>query len=115
MQLTNPNLIAKIKGTEYEHYNHATGNMYTGLDNIASLTATRNKEGLKSNRWLTFVQARDKGLKIKKGSKGTYIFKGYGIVTEVIEKDGEDKTVTRSRPLGGAYVFNLDHTEPIKP
>ena len=92
-------------------YNYITDKVYQGK-NQASLTSAKEKNNFKSDAWLTFLQAREKGLKVKKGSTGVSIFKGYQSFTEKDKKDGKMKTT--SRPLGFARVFNLDQTEPFK-
>ena len=87
--------------------NHKTKQAYQGK-NQANLLGAKENNDYKSNDWLTFVQARELKLKIKKGSKGVAIFKGFNTVNEKT-KDGKIKTV--SIPSGFARVFNLDCTE----
>ena len=77
--------------------------------NQAELSLSAEKNGYKSNEWVTFLQAKQLGLMINKGSKGQHIFKGFGNADEI--KDGKIKQV--SRPLGFACVFNLDQTTKI--
>lgn len=76
--------------------------------NQAELLSAKEKNGYKSNEWLTFLQAKELKLKIKKGSKGVEIFKGFSDVTTK-GKDGNVKII--SVPMGFANVFNLDCTE----
>lgn len=76
--------------------------------NQAELQAAKEQNKFESNYWLTFLQAKEKGLKIKKGSKGISVFKGFQDFTNV-DKDGKVKT--SSGPVGFARVFNLDQTE----
>lgn len=96
---------------QYNQYNHTTNKVYEGR-NQAELMAAKRKNGYKSDAWLTFVQARSNKLKIKKGSRGISIFKGYGSFSDEREdKDGNTKIRSTSRPLGFARVFNLDQTE----
>ena len=87
--------------------NHTTKLAYQGK-NQAELLNAKIKNSYKSDEWLTFLQAKEKGLKIKKGSKSIPVFKGFGKTTE-LDKDGKVKT--SSAPLGFAHVFNLDCTE----
>lgn len=94
-----------------EQINHITKLSYQGR-NQAELSSVAKKNGYKSNEWLTFLQARDKGLKIKKGEHGMSVFKGFESFSDKDEKDGKIKTV--SRPLGFSKVFNLDQTERSK-
>jgi len=89
--------------------NHITKLAYKGKNQV-ELQVVKEKNGYKSDEWLTFLQAKNSGLMIKKGSKGVSVFKGFGIKEEVT-KDG--KTKSTSLPLGSAYVFNLDCTEKL--
>lgn len=91
-------------------FNKISGKPYQGK-NQANLLAVKEDKGYKSNAWLTFLQAKNEGLKIKKGSKGVSIFKGFRKV-EVKDKDGNKKI--ENKPAGFAIVFNLEQTEPYK-
>ena len=91
-------------------YNHTTGKEYQGK-NQAILLSVKEERGFKSNAWLTFLQARDSKLKIKKGSKGASIFRGY---SKFSVKDKEGKIEEKTGSLGYARVFNLDQTEKYK-
>ena len=88
-------------------YNKKTGKVYEGRNQVELLNA-KASNNYKSDEWLTFLQARELGLKIKKGSKGVGIFKGY---TTIETKDKEGKIKVGSAPLGFAKVFNMDCTE----
>ena len=90
--------------------NYVSQKAYIGK-NQAELLVEKESKGYNSDFWLTFIQAREKGLKIKKGAKGVHIFKGFESFTEMKKVNGKDKMVTASRPLGFACVFNLDLTE----
>ena len=72
---------------------------------------TKKEKEYKSDGWLTFLQAREKGLKIKKGSKAVSIFRGFG---KVIKQKDNGKAKDVSVPMGWAYVFNMDQTEKFK-
>lgn len=91
-------------------YNKKTGKAYEGRNQAELLTAKENNN-YQSDEWLTFLQARELGLKIKKGSKSIGICKGFGTFTE---KDENGKIKSVSRPLGFARVFNMDCTEKSK-
>jgi antirestriction protein ArdC len=93
---------------EYQ-FNKVTGKVYEG-NNQGELQVAKQKNNYKSNEWLTFLQAKDLNLKIKKGSKSVGICKGFGSFTE---KDEKGKIKSVSRPLGFANVFNLDVCEKI--
>lgn len=102
-----------INKIEYQ-YNLVSNKQYGGHNQVELLKA-KKANGYKSNAWVTFLQARDCGLIIKKGSKSVAVFKGFGTFDEVKkDKDGKSKLRVESRPLGFARVFNLDQTEPIK-
>jgi antirestriction protein ArdC len=88
-------------------YNKISGKIYEGR-NQAELSTKKKIEGFKSDAWLTFLQANESGLRIKKGSKGVHVFKGFGTF-DIKSKDGKYKT--ESRPLGFHTVFNMDQTE----
>jgi len=78
---------------------------YQGKNQV-ELELSKEKNNYKSNEWLTFLQAKQLGLKIKKGEHtSASVFKGF---SRVIEDDEE-----RSIPLGFAKLFNLDQTEKI--
>ena len=91
-------------------HNHTTGKEYQGK-NQANLLSAKEERGFESSAWLTFLQARDSKLKIKKGSKGVTIFKGY---SKFSVKDKEGKIEEKTGSLGYARVFNLDQTEKYK-
>jgi len=90
-----------------EQYNKISGLSYQGKNQTNLLTVKKEKN-FSSNAWITFIQAREQGLKIKKGSKAVGIFKGFG---KVERKTKDDKVRTKNVPMGFAYVFNLDQTE----
>lgn len=86
--------------------NAMTREAYEGR-NQAELLADKARKKYNSNEWATFLQFNQMGRKIKKGSRGVSIFKGFKQFED--EKDGKRRTV--SRPVGFATVFNLDQTE----
>lgn len=90
--------------------NHITKAIYQG-NNQTELQTAKEYMGFISNEWLTFLQAKQFGLKVKKGSKGVSVFKGFN---EVDVKDKDGKVKTESRPSGYARVFNLDQTEKFE-
>ena len=91
----------------YKHKNATTNCAYQGK-NQSALMGAMQEGGFKSYYWVTFLQAKSLELKVKKGSHGVSIFKGFNKV-DVKDKDGKVKT--ESRPSGYAKVFNLDQTE----
>ena len=93
-----------------KQYNIISNEEYQG-NNQANLMAVKAEKDYKSDAWLTFLQAKDKGLKIKKGSKAVSVFKGFG---KVVNETKDKKTEVKSVPMGFAYVFNLDQTEKLQ-
>jgi len=91
-------------------YNHFSSTVYQGK-NQAELMSAKEKNNYKNDGWVTFLQAKQLGLKIKKGSHGEHVFNGYR-ETEVVNNKG--KKDVEKRPMGWSTVFNLDQTEPIK-
>ncbi|MCK9318907.1 ArdC family protein [Methanoculleus sp.] len=91
-------------------YNKKTGKVYEGRNQAELLNAKENNN-YQSDEWLTFLQARELGLKIKKGSKGVGIFKGFG---KIEKKDKDGKIKVESGHYGFAKVFNMDCTEKVK-
>lgn len=92
------------------NFNFLNKNIYQGR-NQGELEAYRIVNNFKSEAWLTFLQAKSLGLRIKKGSKSIGVFRGFESFTN---KDKDGKLKTESRPLGFARVFNLDQTEKIQ-
>ena len=92
-----------------EQINYVTGIAYQGR-NQDELQHQKEINKYESSEWLTFLQARDKDLKLvgAKG-KGVSIFKR---LASVDEKDKNGKIKTVDRPTGFATVFNLDLTKP---
>ena len=93
-----------------KQYNEISGKVYEGR-NQAELLGVKEKNNYKSNSWLTFLQAKEKGLKIKKGSKGVSIFKGFRSIANKETKGGKEEIKVSSIPMGFHRVFNLDQTE----
>lgn len=91
------------------NHNLITGDVYQGR-NQRELEITRVKNKWISDEWLTFLQARDQGLKIIKGSTGVSVFKGFLRFEDENEK-GE--TIRTSASLGFARVFNMEQTEKL--
>ncbi len=105
--------MEKEKGIEWQ-YNEVSKKPYEGR-NQGELLAVKQDKKYKSNAWLTFLQARELGLMVKKGSKGVSIFKGFASFEEAgKDKEGKSKLKVVSRPVGFARVFNLDQTEKFE-
>jgi antirestriction protein ArdC len=87
--------------------NYITKIEYKG-GNQETLKVIKQKEGFSSEFWLTFVQARNSGLKIKKGSKGVKLI---AVTEEEVAKEGSKNTITNL--IKYFVVFNLDQTEAV--
>lgn len=95
-------------------YNQVTNKSYEGR-NQGLLLQAKKEFNYKSDAWLTFLQAKDLKLKIVKGSKGVAVFKGFQKMDSAeLDKDNKKVVKTVSRPMGFAYVFNMDLTEPMQ-
>lgn len=92
-------------------YNVISGKAYQGKNQL-ELQKAKKQNGFEADGWLTFLQARERGLRIVKGSKGISVFKGFGDFSSTRkDKDGNVvKVINDKRPLGFARVFNLDQT-----
>ena len=56
----------------YKPFNAVTGKFYQG-NNVAILTEAAASKNTNDPRWLTFLQAKEHGWKVRKGEKGTAI------------------------------------------
>jgi antirestriction protein ArdC len=87
-------------------YNQKTGLAYQGKNSLI-LQAQKDLQGFSSSGWLTFLQARELGYKVKKGSKATAIIK----VVKSEKKKG-DKIIDNSC-VRFYKVFNLNQIETL--
>ena len=112
----------------YKPFNAVTGKPYNGK-NVEKLTTAAKDLGTTEPRWLTFVQAKEKGYKIKKGAKGVKLFvfrhNTENGVTSILGDliDADDAALMLSdkygelneKPHKGVikkfYVFNLSQVE----
>jgi antirestriction protein ArdC len=85
-------------------YNKKTGVMYQGK-NIAILLSSKARQGFTSDEWITFLQAKELGYKVKKGSKSTSIFK---VVRDDKATKKKDKSCVRFYNL-----FNINQCEKV--
>ena len=84
--------------------NYSSGKPYRGA-NIISLWASQAVSGYESSQWVTYKQAAEKGLQVRKGQKGSHV-----IFWKFLKKmvDGEEQKI----PMARAYtVFNLDQCD----
>lgn len=82
--------------------NKITGLEYNGKNQIA-LIQSKELNGFNSDEWMTFLQAKQNGFKVKKGSKGTKILK------VIREKDELSKKIG----LKFYTVFNSEQIEVL--
>lgn len=86
--------------------NHITKQPYT-RQNAQILEQTKVSRGLYSCEWLTFLQAKEQGLKIKKGSKAVHL-------ARVFDTDNTDTAGQLKKAIKHFCVFNLSDTEKTK-
>lgn len=87
-------------------YNATTKTPYEGR-NQAVLLAAKEESKFNSDQWITFLQAKDNGLMIKRGSHGIGIVK---FVEVEVERDGKLEVEHAPKYY---KVFNLDQTEKL--
>lgn len=81
--------------------NHKTKAEYAGA-NADTLAHEQMSKGYKLNEWLTFIQAKELGLRIKKGEKGTQIVR-------VIEEENIKGQIGKFVRV--YTVFNIEQTK----
>lgn len=90
-------------------HQNAKGREYNGL-NIIMLNCMAATMNYKSNQWITYKQAGERGWQVRKGEKGTPVIYWNWVNTEKEDKTG--KKVTDSIPFLRYYtVFNFDQVE----
>ena len=96
----------------YTPYNAVSGKPYQG-QNVATLTIAAAKlHGVNDPRWLTFLQAKELGYKVKKGEHGTQIEKWKFDEVETENENGE-KTSKKSVLRRFYTVFHASQVEGI--
>jgi len=89
------------------HFNIKTKKAYRGT-NIFTTAISTFKNGFSSNEWGSFKQWQEKGFKVNKGQKATYIIFFEMIENKKGQLKGEEKKVI---PLiKGFPIFNADQT-----
>jgi len=88
--------------------NKKTGHFYSG-SNLKRLNARKDLEKWSSNEWMTFVQAKELGMKIKKGSKGTPILVLKRFTPKEQKENSEKKDSYTYKKT--STVFNLEQME----
>jgi antirestriction protein ArdC len=79
------------KLSEGQPYNPKTKARYNGVNNLY-LSLTSIERGYNDNRWYTFNQLQEMGLKLKKGSKAVAI-EGYTLIDKQTKKEFTSKTL----------------------
>ena len=98
--------------SNYLPRNAVTGAVYQGKNIAILLAAGAVLDGGKDPRWCTFLQAKEAGWKVKKGSKAPAAITKFVKVRDADEKDGERKF--KSVPKSYA-VFHASQIEGIPP
>lgn len=87
-----------------QQVNFKTKKIYSGV-NQDHLAHVRGSKGYQSNQWLTFLQAKELGYKVKKGEQGVKILK---LVEDERVKNGAIEKVKSVRTY---VVFNIEQLE----
>ena len=105
--------IFGISSGTYNPYNAATKKPYTGK-NVGILEVAAIKlNGTDDPRWLTFLQAKELGYKVKKGVHGTQIEKWY-YDDEITDKTEDGKITTKTKLRKRCYtVFHASQIDGI--
>ncbi|HBD95375.1 MAG TPA: hypothetical protein DC057_14500 [Spirochaetia bacterium] len=95
--------------------NYVTKQPYRGINKLLTSISP-----YKYNNWITFIQAKQLGLKIKKGEKGTSIiyYRSKQPFSEKLKKDSDEQSVTGiiNRPFYTInHIFNLEQTDYVEP
>lgn len=93
--------------------NAATGRLYRGV-NVFWLSAIAEKKGYSSNHWLTFLQAKGAGGRIKAGSTSTEVVFFSSMKFKEKDQEVEEAKEKTVRLLKFFRVFNLDQTEGLE-
>lgn len=96
-------------------HNFKTGKAYRGY-NLISLMLHQAFTGAYDSRYLTFLQAKELGFKVKKGSMGNPIlfYTPVDLVKEIKDEEGKTETVKDiMHCLRGYVVFNACYIEGI--
>lgn len=94
-------------------YNHVTGQDYGGYNQLQLLTA-KQQNNFTSNAWITYLQAKQSGLQVKKGMHGVKISSPFTKGTKSETKDGKTEIISVNFIPRAYTVFNLDQTESVK-
>lgn len=97
--------------------NYITGHEYSGINRLMTFML-RDIAGYSDNRWITFKQAAEKGLKVKKGEKALPIT--HFSVREIEDESRRDEAGNPEKRMipyqKFYYIFNMDQIEgEIKP
>lgn len=102
----------------HQPLNGKTGRAYTGWANILSLFVASEFNGFASPRWVTFKQAQEAGVCVRKGQKGTHVefWKAYTPKANDKQENGAENENDRKRLACRVYtVFNEDQLDgPLK-
>ena len=103
-----------------DNFNPVSGHDYSGINNWM-LNLEKAKQGYRDNRWLTFLQAKERGYRIKKGSKSALVIfwklvnrniadvhDAVADVSDEAAKDYDNKNVSSFPILRFYLVFNGD-------
>lgn len=92
----------------YTPINAITGKAYQG-NNVLTLTLSAANLKTSDPRWLTYLQAKEKGWHVRQGAKGTTIT----VIKETKIENDEKSEIKRMRKF--FTVFNAIQIEGIEP
>ncbi len=92
----------------FHNRNHITGRMYLWEKNQLAL----NQWGFATTEWLTFLQCKQNGFKIKSWSKWIEVVYSEPIKKEEMDEQGK-LTITSIPYIKTHVVFNLDQVEKV--
>ena len=96
------------------HCNYCTSHEYSGVNAIMT-NLVASAKGYQDRRWLTFKQAKEQGLSVRKGEKGTPILFFSFVEKEVTKEDGS-KEIDRFPAHKVYYLFNVEQVDgTVKP
>lgn len=94
-------------------FNGKSGRRYTGWANTLNLFLSADLRGYQSPRWVTFKQAQEAGLNVRKGEKGTHVefWKSYTPKKKDDERDDSDEQSAKRLACRVYSVFNEDQLD----
>ena len=93
--------------------NAVTNQPYKGKNEMTLRVAGRLLDGGADPRWCTFIQARNKGWKVKQGSKGTKIEFWSELISQNEQQDNKEDKPSKKLVRKVYVVFHASQIEGI--